>query len=154
MWARMINPGNQSDYMLVEGHPRDKIPKKAPANVAEHTNMVDNGVFGNHQRVFEFNVGTAPNTFGWGPANHKEGHTKQLRNGKNATVFFRRQGNWNTNKLNKMDVIMWTDDGAYQPTDKDYEKAKPKGLALVKKTNVDKVDKLSTFWGMIKSIGE
>ena len=67
MWARMINPGNQSDYMLVEGHPRDKIPKKAPANVAEHTNMVDNGVFGNHQRVFEFNVGTAPNTFGWGP---------------------------------------------------------------------------------------
>jgi len=49
---------------------------------------------------------------------------------------------------------MWTDDGAYQPTDKDYEKAKPKGLAPVKKTNVDKVDKLSTFWGMIKSIGE
>ena len=58
MWARLVNPGNQSDYMLVEGHPRDKIPKKAPP---------DRGGFGNNQRVFEFNVGTAPNTFGWGP---------------------------------------------------------------------------------------
>ena len=47
-----------------------------------------------------------------------------------------------------MDVIMWIDDGAYQPTDEDYEKAKPGGLS------VDKVDKLFTFWGMIKSIGE
>ena len=111
MWARLVNPGNQSDFMLVEGHPGDKIPKKAPA---------DRGGFDNKQRVFEFNVGGAPDIFGWGPASHKEGHTKILRNGKNVTVFFRRQAGTG----NKMDVIMWTDDKAYQPTDQDYEKAK------------------------------
>jgi len=132
MWARLVNPGNQSDFMLVEGHPGDKIPKKAPA---------DRGGFDNKQRVFEFNVGGAPDIFGWGPASHKEGHTKILRNGKNVTVFFRRQAGTG----NKMDVIMWTDDDEYQPTDQDYEKAKPKGLS------VDKADKLSTFWGIIKS---
>ena len=132
MWARLVNPGNQSDFMLVEGHPGDKIPKQAPA---------DRGGFDNKQRVFEFNVGGAPDIFGWGPASHKEGHTKILRNGKNVTVFFRRQAGTG----NKMDVIMWTDDDEYQPTDQDYEKAKPKGLS------VDKADKLSTFWGIIKS---
>ena len=83
MWARLVNPGNQSDYMLVKGHPEDKIPKKAPP---------DRGGFGNHQRVFEFNVGAAPDTFGWGPASHREGHTKILQGGKNVMVFFIRQG--------------------------------------------------------------
>ena len=133
MWARLVNPGNQSDFMLVEGHPGDKIPKKAPA---------DRGGFNNDQRVFEFNIGAAPDTFGWGPASHKEGHTKTLQNGKNITVFLRRQSGTGI----KMDVIMWTDDEAYQPTDKDYEKAKAKGLS------VEKADKLSTCWGIIKSI--
>ena len=111
MWARLVNPGNQSDFMLVEGHPGDRIPNKAPA---------ERGPFNNTQRVFEFNVGAAPDTFGWGPPSHKEGHTKTLKNGENVTVFFRRQAGTG----NKMDVIMWTDDKAYQPTDQDYEKAK------------------------------
>jgi len=111
MWARLVNPGNQSDFMLVDGHPGDRVPNKAPA---------DRGPFNNTQRVFEFNVGAAPDTFGWGPASHKEGHTKTLQNGENVTAFLRRQAGTG----NKMDVIMWTDDKAYQPTDKDYEKAK------------------------------
>ena len=110
-WARLVNPGNQSDFMLVEGHPGDKIPKEAPA---------DRGGFNNDQRVFEFNVGATPDTFGWGPASHKEGHTKTLQDGNNVMIILRRQAGTG----NKMDVIMWTDDIGYEPTDKDYVRAK------------------------------
>ena len=81
MWARLVNPNNQSDFMLVKGHPGDQIPKKAPA---------DRGGFGSHQRVFEFNVDAGPDTFGWGPASHREGHTKILQDGRNVMVFLRR----------------------------------------------------------------
>ena len=131
-WGRLVNPNNLSDFMLVDGNPGDKIPKKAPA---------DREPFNNKQRVFEFSIGALPDKFAWGPASHKEGHTKTLKNGKNVMVFFRRQAG----QKNKMDVFMWTNDKAYQPTDQDYEKAKPKRLS------VKKVDKLSTFWGIIKS---
>ena len=133
MWARLVNPKNKSDFMLVDGHPGDKIPKKAPA---------DRGPFNNDQRIFEFNAGAAPDKFAWGPASHQEGHTKTLQNRKNVMVILRRQAD----SENKMDVFMWTDDKAYQPSDKDYDKAREKGLS------VETTDKLSTFWGIIKSI--
>ena len=48
MWARLVNPKNLSEFMLVDGHPSDKTPKKAPA---------DREGFNNDQRVFEFNTG-------------------------------------------------------------------------------------------------
>ena len=56
------------------------------------------------------------------PASHKEGHTKTLKYGKNVMVLLRRQAN----AENKMDAFMWADNKEYQPSDKDYEKAKEK----------------------------
>ena len=109
MWARLVNPRNSSDYMLVEGHPGDTIPAQAPP---------DRGSFNNSQRVFEFNVGQSPDTFGW-ETRLDEGHTKTLQDGKNVMVLLRREANL----ANKMDVIMWTDDAGYVPTDQDYENA-------------------------------
>ena len=132
MWGRLVNPGNQSEFMLVKGSGDDKIPAEAPA---------DRGPFNNAQRVFEFNIGAAPDTFGWGPVSHKEGHTKTLQDGKNVMVFLRRQGGTG----NKTDVIMWTDDIGYEPTDKDYENAANGGVA------VDPKAKLATTWSQIKS---
>jgi len=76
------------------------------------------------------------------PASHKEGHTKTLKYGKNVMVLLRRQAN----AENKMDTFMWADNKEYQPSDKDYEKAKEKELS------VEKTDKLPTFWGIIKPI--
>jgi hypothetical protein len=46
------------------------------------------------------------------PASHKEGHTKTLKYGKNVMVLLRRQAN--------------AENKEYQPSDKDYEKAKEK----------------------------
>ena len=132
MWARLVNPGNQSDFMLVKGSGDDKIPAEAPA---------DRGPFNNKQRVFEFNIGAAPDTFGWGPVSHKEGHTKTLQDGKNVMVFLRRQAGTG----NKTDVIMWTDDIGYEPTDKDFENAAIGGVA------VDPNAMLATTWSVIKS---
>ena len=132
-WARLVNPGNQSDFMLVKGHKGDTIPAEAPA---------DRGPLANGHRVFEFNIGAAPDTFGWGPVSHKEAHTKTLQNGNNVMIFLRRQAGTGC----KMDVIMWTDDIGYEPTDKDYENAAKGGVA------VDPKSKLTTTWSSIKSV--
>ncbi len=108
-WGRVINPSNQSDFMLVEGHPGDQVPFTLPVS------GLDNG-----QRVFEENAGSAGN-WAWSGDNHNEGHTKELQDGENTMYILTRQSTaiW--------DVFMWTDDPGYTPTDADYENAIPGG---------------------------
>ena len=113
-WARQINPGNTSDYMLVEGDPGDaQIPAKPPFPGG------DGAPFSNEDdRVFEIDVGPL---WGWAQSWDIEGHTKELRDGENTMYIFHRQGDdtvfW--------DVFMWTDDADYVPTDEDYQNALP-----------------------------
>jgi len=113
-WARILNPDNQSDYMLVEGDPDDaEIPTGPPfpgdSGEAPFVNDDD--------RIFEENVGPP---WGWARAGHEEGHTKELQDGENTMYIFHRQGNntvfW--------DVFMWADRSNYVPTDEDYRNAK------------------------------
>ena len=131
-WARLVNPNNLSEFLLVKGHPSDTIPAEAPK---------DRGPFNNKQRIFEESMGALPDKFAWGLVSHEEGHTKTLQDGKNVMVILRRQGG----DKNKMDVFMWTDDIGYEPTDKDYENAANGGVA------VDPQAKLTTTWSSIKS---
>jgi len=115
-WARLINPNNQSDYMLVEGDPGDpEIPTGPPFPGNDGTPPFVN----DDDRIFEENVGTEPDNWAWGLSNHEEGHTKELQNGVNTMYIFDRSGN----RTVFWDVFMWTDDPDYEPTDADYEKA-------------------------------
>ena len=112
-WGRVINPGNQSDYLLVEGDPGDAEIPTGPSYPGGN----EAGPFLNSDdRVFEENTGPP---WGWGLSNHEEGHTKELQNGENTMYIFDRSGNntvfW--------DTFMWTDDPDYVPTDADYENA-------------------------------
>ena len=115
-WGRVINPSNQSDFMLVDGHPGDQTPV---------TTLPVSGLV-NGQRVFEENAGSA-GTWEWSGDNHNEGHTKELQDGENTMWVLNRQSGaiW--------DVFLWTNDPGYVPTDADYENAlpgKPSGEAL------------------------
>ncbi len=112
-WGRIISPDNQSDYMLVEGDPGDAtIPNGPPFPGGSGTAPFTDG----DDRIFEETV--AP-SWGWVLADHSEGHTKVLKNGKNTMRVYDRQGDntvfW--------DVMMWTDDPVYRPTDDDYRNA-------------------------------
>ncbi|MHC4702256.1 MAG: LamG domain-containing protein, partial [Planctomycetota bacterium] len=109
-WGRVINPSNQSDFMLVDGHPGDQTPV---------TSLPVSGL-ANGQRVFEENQGSAGN-WAWSGDSHNEGHTKELQDGENTMWILNRQSGaiW--------DVFMWTDDPGYVPTDADYENAIPGG---------------------------
>ena len=109
-WARVLNPSNQSDFMLVEGHPGDpQIPTGPPfpggSSAAEFDNSDD--------RVFE------ETDAAWDWWGGEEGSDKELQTGQNNMYIFHRQGNntvfW--------DVFMWTDDPSYVPTDDDYQNA-------------------------------
>ncbi|UCD51749.1 MAG: discoidin domain-containing protein, partial [Phycisphaerales bacterium] len=105
-WGRVINPSNNSDFMLVDGHPGDPVPFTQPV-----TGLV------NDQRAFEENVGSPPDTWGWSGDNHNEAHTKTLRDGENTMYFISRESGA------RWDVLMWTDDPDYVPTDEDYMNA-------------------------------
>jgi len=113
-WGRVINPINQSDFMIVEGDPDDpEVPAGPPfpgtTSAAEFTN--------NDDRVFDENNGPP---WTWGISGHTEGHTKELQDGENTMYIYHRQGDntvfW--------DVFLWTDDPSYVPTDDDYRNAK------------------------------
>ena len=99
-WGRVINPSNQSDFMVVEGHPGDPISVTLPVS----------GLV-NGQRIFEQNEGPP---WAWTNPNHEEAHTKTLQDGENTMYVLNRQSGaiW--------DVFMWTDDPDYVPTDDDY----------------------------------
>jgi len=112
-WGRVINPINQSDWLLVEGDPGDPVIPAGPpfpgtTTATEFANDDD--------RVFDENNGPP---WTWGRSGHTEGHTKQLRNGENTMYIYHRQGDstvfW--------DVFVWTDDPDYVPTDNDYRQA-------------------------------
>ena len=111
-WARQINPGNTSDYMLVEGDPGDtQIPTGPPFPGG------DGVPFSNEDdRVFEIDVGPL---WGWAQSWDIEGHAKELQDDENTMYIYHRQGDntvfW--------DVFMWTDDPDYVPTDEDYQNA-------------------------------
>ena len=112
-WGRVINPINQSDFMIVEGDPDDpEVPDGPPfpgtTSATEFTN--------NDDRVFDQNNGPP---WTWGISGHGDGHTKELQDGENTMYIFHRQGDntvfW--------DVFLWTDDPDYVPTDDDYRNA-------------------------------
>ncbi|MCP4261597.1 MAG: hypothetical protein GY774_29455, partial [Planctomycetes bacterium] len=109
-WARVLNPSNLSDYMLVEGDPGDtEIPTGPPFPGGDGTAPFDNA----DDRIFE------ETTDPWGWWGNEEGSTKELQNGQNTMHIFHRQGSdavfW--------DVFVWADDPSYRPTDDDYQNA-------------------------------
>ncbi|MHC4521151.1 MAG: discoidin domain-containing protein, partial [Planctomycetota bacterium] len=106
-WGRVINPNNNSDFMLVDGHPGDQVPFTQPV-----TGLV------NSQRIFE--QSGLGNDWVWAPTEGsagEESHTKTLRDGENTMYVISREAGatW--------DVFMWTDDPDYVPTNEDYENA-------------------------------
>ncbi len=111
-WGRVINPSNQSDFMLVEGHPGDPV---LPADPPFPGTSSAAGFTDGH-RIFEEDT---PPPWTWTISDHEEAHTKELQDGENTMYILHRQGNdtvfW--------DVFMWTDDADYVPTDEDYENA-------------------------------
>ena len=132
-WARVLNPSNQSDYMLVkDDRDDDKIPAGPPFpggdGVAPFSNPDD--------RIFEQDVPI------WGWWGNSEGSTKEFQNGENTMYIFHRQGNapvfW--------DVFMWTDSTTYMPGDDDYTNAEVKAHRIA----VQPLEKLSITWGSIK----
>ncbi|MHC4681504.1 MAG: hypothetical protein ACYTEK_22730, partial [Planctomycetota bacterium] len=110
-WGRVINPSNQSSFMLVDGHPGDQTPV---------TSLPVSGLV-NGQRMFEENAGSTGN-WEWSDNNKGEAHTKTLKDGENTMWILNRQ----TGAI--WDVFMWTDDPDYVPTDADYENATPPAL--------------------------
>jgi len=109
-WARVLNPENQSDYMLVEADPDDaEIPTGPPFPGGDGTAPFVN----DDDRIFE----RTDETWAWW--GNDEGSTKELQDGENTMYIFHRQANntvfW--------DVFMWTDNPNYRPTDEDYQNA-------------------------------
>ena len=114
-WGRVINPGNTSDFMIVEGDPGDPpVPSGPPFPGTSSATQ-----FSNSDRIFEETAGS-PGNWVWSRSDHGEAHTKQLKDGANSMYVFHRQGDntvfW--------DVFVWSDDPAYVPTDADYQNAK------------------------------
>jgi hypothetical protein len=106
-WGRVINPNNNSDFMLVHGHAGDQVPFTLPVSGLVHG-----------QRVFEqSSLGT---DWVWAPTADsagEEAHTKTLKDGENTMYVLARESGatW--------DVFMWTDDPNYVPTDEGYKNA-------------------------------
>ncbi|MHC4628850.1 MAG: hypothetical protein ACYTDV_17870 [Planctomycetota bacterium] len=106
-WGRVKNPNNNSDFMLVDGHPGDQVPFTLPVS----------GLV-NGQRIFE--QSGLGGDWVWAPtpgSAGEESHTKTLKDGENTMYVLNRESGaiW--------DVFMWTDDPDYVPTDADYENA-------------------------------
>ena len=129
-WARILNPSNQSDYMLVEGDRDDDIPDGPPFPGGDGAAPFSNP----DDRIFEQSV---PIWSWWG---NSEGSSKELQDGENSMFIFHRQGN----ETVFWDVFMWTD-STYAPNDDDYANAE-----VMSKIAVQPLKKLSATWGNIK----
>jgi len=109
-WGRILNPSNQSDFMLVEGHPGDPVIPTGPPFPGGSSDPLFNN---EDDRIFEETI-TA-----WDWWGNSEGSDKQLKNGENTMYIFHRQGDntvfW--------DVFVWSDNPNYVPTDADYQNA-------------------------------
>ena len=103
-WGRVINPGNDSSFMLVEGDPDD---------AAFFPIVLPTGNIGNGLRVFEETSGT-PGNWVWEDDNGSNAHTKTLQDGVNTMYILSRESEA------LMDVFMWTNDPDYVPTDEDF----------------------------------
>jgi hypothetical protein len=117
-WGRVISPNNQSDFMLVEGDPHDTV---IPAGPPFPGNDGTPPFVTANDRVFEYTT----TSWTWILADHSEGHTKVLQNGKNTMRIYHRQGDntvfW--------DTFVWADSASYVPTDDDYRNARAGGKA-------------------------
>ena len=103
-WGRVINPNNNSDFMLVAGNPGDEVPFTQPVS----------GLTNDHRIFEQSDLGT---DWVWAPTEGsagEEAHTKTLQDGENSMYVISRESGaiW--------DVFMWTDDPDYVPTDEDY----------------------------------
>jgi len=134
-WARIKNPSNQSDYMLVEGDPEDELPNGPPFPGGDSVKPFVNP----DDRIFEANV---PQWRWWGK---DEGATKELQSGKNSMYIYHRQGSGTV----FWDVFMWTNKRTYVPSNEHYENAKPMKTSELEP--VEPMEKLSTTWGSIRS---
>ncbi|MBL7187953.1 MAG: hypothetical protein ISS70_16645 [Phycisphaerae bacterium] len=109
-WARVLNPGNTSDYMLVEGDPGDPaIPTGPPFPGGDSAPPFTN----EDDRIFE----ATDNVWDWW--GNDQGSEKELQDGENSMYIFHRQGE----ETVFWDVFVWTDDAGYVPTDDDYRNA-------------------------------
>jgi hypothetical protein len=114
-WGRVLNPNNRSDFLLIKDDPQGPpIPTGPTFPAGDGTAPFVTA----RDRIFEATVAA----WGWARTGHPEGHTKQLQNGENSMYVFRREG---TNATVFWDVLMWTDDADYVPTDDDYRNAAP-----------------------------
>ena len=109
-WGRVLNPDNESDFMLVEGHPGDPVIPAGPpypgTSSATEFNNADDQIFEATDTTWDW----------WGNDN---GSDKELQDGQNTMYIFHRQGK----ELVFWDVFMWADDPDYVPTDNDYRNA-------------------------------
>jgi len=131
-WARIKNPSNQSDYMLVEGDPNDEIPNGPPFPGGDAVKPFDNA----DDRIFEADIAD------WGWWGNAEGSMKALQNGKNTMYVYHRQGN----NTAFWDVFMWASNRNYVPSNEHYRNATPMTIGMA----VQPLEKLSTTWGSIK----
>ena len=143
-WARVINPANTSDYLVVEGFDDRKIEDAFdigfpfPGRPGPFVDAQD--------RILEQSQGPP---WAWGKNPSNEGHVKELQDGENTMYIFGRQGGrgifW--------DTFVWTDSKDYKPSgevnfDDDYNNATEK---KVPGKAVSSADKLATVWGRVKS---
>ena len=124
--ARIINPGNRSEWLWMMGDDGKTIPAVKPVFDKED------------DRIFDLDI---PPPWTW--IMRSEGECKQLQDGENTMMVWYREGN--TTAL--WDVLVWCDNPAYTPTDDDYRNAEEIRL---KPEPVEPAGKLTISWGAIK----
>ena len=140
-WARVVNPTDKSDYLLVKGDPGDKeIPKDPPfPGGLDNPPPFDEA----DDRILESHCA---DWCWWSNKDRQiaapqyQGSTKELQDGENTMYILHRQGN----ETVFWDVFMWTDSPDYQATDDDYIKA-------TSPTAVQPRAKLPLLWGRLKA---
>ncbi|MFC1716046.1 hypothetical protein ACFL6S_20415 [Candidatus Poribacteria bacterium] len=123
--ARLINPGNRSEWLWMLGDDGDKIPDVKP--------VFDKG----DDRIFDANLGPP-----WSWMSRTEGEMKELQDGENAMMVWHREGDTTV----MWDVLLWSDNPAYSPTDDDYRNAEEIALNI----SVEPAGKAAVTWGAIK----
>ena len=124
---RAINPNNHSDWLWVLGDDGDEIPTDAPAFVRPNDIILE-------ENVPEW---TWVRTGDFG---QDGGTVNTLQDGENVMMIWTRQS---SNQV-QLDVICWSSDLDYEPTDGDYEYA-ASGLTLVNPEGL-----LTTTWARLK----
>ena len=142
-WARLINPNNTSDYLVVAGQDDQKIADALAMNPFPGR---PGPFLDGEDRIFEQSQGPP---WTWGIQPPAQGHVQELQDGVNTMYIFGRQGDPNI----FWDTFMWTDTMDYMPVgginfDDDYNNATEGGG---EDKAVKPADKLATVWGEVKS---